>query len=506
MTQPPCTEAMPRPIGWMRVALAALVVAAAGACGTRVTGGPEESLATPAPASTVAEPAGASGVPLPAAQPSPGAAPGPAGRSGTVPASTPQTETVPAPVGAHPGSAPGPAAGRPAPGQTPASSGPPTGGRTTDTAITAPGKLSPVVVASVGLYSGPLATQATGPVMLGAQIWVKSINARGGLNGHEVKLVVYDDGGDPARHRAEVQEAVETRKAIALLGNGEAVSGEGSVDYLRAKRIPDIGQDTGGSWYYSSPFYFPQTTSGLALIRFLVPSYAGRTIPKGLDKLGILYCTEVSGCDQGQKIMADEGARVGYKVVYRARVSLAQPDYTAECLAARNAGVEVFATIMDLNSMGRLAASCNRQAFKPVYGITTHAATPSLAHLPGMETAIGNANMYPYFLTDSPAIQEFHAALRTYAAQVEASMGIEQGWVAGKLLERAARNLPEPPTNEALLDGLYSIRDDDLGGLTSPLTFTRDKNPPEVSCWWDIEVHDGQWALSADRSRHCLSG
>jgi branched-chain amino acid transport system substrate-binding protein len=41
------------------------------------------------------------------------------------------------------------------------------------------------------------------------QVWTASINARGGLNGHRVRLIVADDGGDPARSKALVQDAVE---------------------------------------------------------------------------------------------------------------------------------------------------------------------------------------------------------------------------------------------------------------------------------------------------------
>src|SRR5205823_5428209 len=78
-----------------------------------------------------------------------------------------------------------------------------------------PGRKSPVVIASMCNCGGPVGSTAA-PIVQGGQIWVKVINARGGLNGHPVRHIVYDDGGDPARNKALVREAVEREHAIAF--------------------------------------------------------------------------------------------------------------------------------------------------------------------------------------------------------------------------------------------------------------------------------------------------
>src|SRR5262249_47051034 len=90
---------------------------------------------------------------------------------------------------------------------------------------------SPVLLANVGTYSGPVGVSGT-KILQGAQVWVQYINKQGGLNGHLVQFQVYDDGGDPARHRAQVQEAVERRHVLAFLMNVEVISGYASVEYL----------------------------------------------------------------------------------------------------------------------------------------------------------------------------------------------------------------------------------------------------------------------------------
>ncbi len=150
----------------------------------------------------------------------------------------------------------------------------------------APTKASPVVLASVGTYSGPIGTVLT-PMLQATQAWVNTANARGGLNGHPVQLIVYDDGGDPAKSRAQVQEAVEKRRAIAFVQMGQPITGQCCIDYITAKRIPVIGSETGSPWFYdTSPMYFPQTGSGELLTLSAIYSAAQEAIPAGKTKLG----------------------------------------------------------------------------------------------------------------------------------------------------------------------------------------------------------------------------
>jgi branched-chain amino acid transport system substrate-binding protein len=46
-----------------------------------------------------------------------------------------------------------------------------------------------------------------------------------------------------------------------------------------------------------------------------------------------------------------------------------------------------------------------------------------------------------------------------------------------------------------VLAGLYTIKNDTLGGLTSPLTFAAGQNPQRVPCSTQIEINKGKWRL-----------
>ena len=347
-------------------------------------------------------------------------------------------------------------------------------------------------MASIGTYSGP-AGGTLALVLQGAEVWVVHVNKKGGINGHQVKLLVYDDAGDPARHRAQVQEAIEQRHVVAFLANAESLSGRSSVEYITAKRVPVIGSDTGSSWFYESPMYFPQASSGDALVYGLLAGLAQQTVPLGKTKLGSLVCIEAQICRDADKVFGNYAKGEGFDLVYRAKATLSQPDFTAECLAARNAGVQVFWMALDANSVQRVAASCARQRYRPLFSTAAAPLEDRFKDDPNLDGMVSSTNVFPYFQSGTGATDEYQQAMGTYGSTVRPGLGAATGWVAGRLLGEAGKDLSEPPTSEALLEGLWSLRNATLGGMTQPLTFVENQVTSPLSCWFNIMVRKGSW-------------
>ena len=522
---------------WARVAgstLCATLLVAGTACGTRASSDNAASDA-PAPATpsspngqttTGAAPAGSAESTAPAAVPEAGSTPnGSAAASPASSGSTPASAKG-APAAGNAGSA-GSAASGGGSGSTPATgaksatgragAGPGTAGSGTPGAAPTPGTpgtpapggnaptngaRSPVILATVGTQSGPAAS-TTYAITQGGQIWVKYINTKGGLNGHEVKLIVYDDGGDPARHRAQVQEAIEKRGAMAFLASADAIAGRGSVEYINQKKVPHIGTMGGINWAYESPMFFPQSSDGTPQYVSWVASMANQLKGSGKQNLGVLVCVEAPTCTDAGKTIADTAPKLGYKVVYQAKSSIAQPDFTAECLAARNAGSEVFMVIMDSNSASRVVSSCARQSFKPVLATGAAIVVDRFKDDPNFEGLVASTNVFPWFQTGTPNTDEYQAAMKAFGGGAVSGVGTTTGWKAGKLLERAGRQLPEPPSALAILQGLWSIKGDDLGGLTYPITFTENQPAQPQTCWFNLNIRKAKWVSPDGYQRVC---
>lgn len=488
------------------VAVASLVLIVSG-CGTRVSQSDRGSLSPIRSERTESEPAPLSSTP--ASQANPDSSVGENTIAG--PPSTTENQSA---AGAPRSSAAVPSAGMAntggvgsagaaTPGHASGGIAPRSGGHSPSGSLT-PSTVavkSVVKLGNVGTYSGPVGA-SSGAHRQGIQLWAKWVNAKGGVNGHPVELVIVEDGGDAARHKAAVQDLVENHHVLAFIHMGNPISGQSAVPYLESKRVPVIGLLTAEPWAYDSPMLFPQASSGLALTETMFGSWAAQAIPQGKRKLGVIACSEVPVCRDWHDNAERYAGKRGLQVVYKARIGLAQPDFTAECLAASNAGVEIFFVGADQNTLRRATSSCVRQGFHPLFASGGPALVDDLKNEPNFSNSfVAGFNTFPYFQPDIDAAAEFQSATKRFG--VRPSGGAALGWVSGKLFEKAAAKLPEPPTTAAVLAGLWSVKDDDLGGLTQPLTFTEDQKPAVKVCWWNVTIRDGAWISPDGYRRTC---
>lgn len=503
------------PRTWIRtisgVGAVALVLAG---CGTRVEGPSQSAAATPAtqpPAQAVVDPGSTPGVvqgssdPVASTPSASSASPAGTAASGAKPSASSAASPSPArqqPGAASPSRSPQTTSAATRPG---GNAGSKSGGAPAAPTPAAPGKPGPkseIVVGTVGTLSGPLGAN-TVPMLQATQLWGKWVNSKGGINGHMVRIIPADDGGDPARHRALLQELVEQKRVLAFIANPEPLTGASGVEYLNAKRIPVIGMTGGESWARTSPMYFPQGATGQDHTDVLFASFAQQSLAQGKTRFGLVTCSEAQACrdfnDQAERQLTPRGI----KVVYKAGISLAQPDFTAECLAAQNAKAEVFFVGGDGNTLRRVAASCKRQGYQPIFATGQAAITDDLKSDPNLEGAIAYSPTFHYVQSGTPATDDFKSALKQFGGTIRLGGLTTASWAAGRMLEKAAANLPEPPTTEAILRGLWSFKGEDFGGLTGPLTFTENQPPPRLVCWFNVHIRKGAWGSPDEFKRTC---
>ena len=343
------------------------------------------------------------------------------------------------------------------------------------------------------------------PMVKGAQTWVAATNAKGGLRCQKINYLIADDGGDPSRHQALVRQQVEQGKVQAFLQMSAVLTGNTSVDYIRSKRIPVVGSDTVFDHFYTEPMYFPQQVTGRPAVQSAIYGTGELAKLKGKTKLGMLYCVEVAICTTIAHEAKAIAPQAGMEYVYGAQVSLAQPSYLAECQAARDAGVEILFIANDAPAMSRTARSCASVNFRPQYIALSLDAGTTPAGDPNLEGMALITGTVPWIVNSTPAMAEFHQAMKTFAPGEATNGGTLTGWVSGKLLEQAVAQSPAATLDSAgILAGLWTIKNDDLGGLTSPRMFSQDQPARESRCWWLVQAGRGTWSSPNDGRRGCL--
>jgi branched-chain amino acid transport system substrate-binding protein len=372
-------------------------------------------------------------------------------------------------------------------------------------ACTKPG--DPVAIGQVGTFSG-----VTGPAWTGGRtalaVWVKDVNARGGLACHPVKLFFGDDAGDPARSSALIAQFVKDDHVVAFTGGHNDFSMAGFKQGLEANKVAAVGGDLiAPEWYGSSPYLYPQGASvddqAVGIIK--------QSAVLGKTKAGLLYCVEVKACTYLNSKANDLAKKAGAAFVYSAAISLTQTDFTAQCQSAKSAGATQLLLGMDGTEMARVARSCQAIGYQPVLGGLGGTISPGQATDPTLRqftlaTATGIA---PWTESSTPGLKEYQDAVAKYAPGEQTSGSSVQMWAAAKLLEAAVAKLGAaaqgPLTADMIIQGLHKIKNETLGGLSGPLTFGAGLPKSSGCAFYELLTPKG-WSAPAGSKPICGLG
>lgn len=334
-------------------------------------------------------------------------------------------------------------------------------------------QLETIKLGHVGTFSG-VAGPLTGTAVTTMAAWAKDVNARGGLACHPVQVFTRDDGADPAKAAALANDLVKREGVVAFVGTLTLMPA-GFIQALEKLKVPSVGGGAGEDSWFTNPWLYADAAHVDDLIVGLLRAGADR----GKKKLGLLYCVEAPACGRvTQKVQAGASKAAGVELVYDAAVSVTQPDYTAQCLNAQKAGVDLLGLAVDGASMARIARSCASIGYKPLLTTasyllgTAQSKDPTLRGF-GVVTAAGTA---PWFLSDQPGLRDYQRAMGRWASSVVLDGASITTWTSAKLFETAVNNVKRQArdgrvTTALILEGLSAVKADTLGGLTGPLNF-----------------------------------
>lgn len=359
-----------------------------------------------------------------------------------------------------------------------------------------------IEIGSIGTYSGPPAATAAGAQQT-LQAWADSVNAAGGINGHKVHLTIKDDANNPTQALTAVKGMVEQDHVIAIVAS-ESDADHAFATYLASKGIPVVGGISITNTFQTNPNFFPSSTT-------IGPQIYGSIAlakQQGAKHLGYLYCAESPLCAQTAPLYKALAGAAGMSFVYGTKISSSAADYTAPCLAAKNAGVDALSIGTAANVALRVATACDQQGLKPVEVATTNSVNSSWLTVPAVDGVVSAAGQFPWFDT-STATKQYRDALAKYAPELAANSGGGTGasnaWVAGKLFEAAVKaSGTKDVTSSSVLDGLYKLHNETLGGLAPPLSYAKGK-AHAVTCYFSVGVKGGKFTEPNGLKTQCAS-
>jgi branched-chain amino acid transport system substrate-binding protein len=350
---------------------------------------------------------------------------------------------------------------------------------------------SAIPVGVIGSYSGPEASNVA-PSRPTIEAWADSVNAAGGINGRKIRLFVDDDQGNVQTSVQMVKQLIQGDHVVALVAEASSSGDAAWASYVTKAGIPVVGGITQDVPFITSPDFFASAGN-------LIASFYGTASVAAQDgsRYGELYCAEITACAGVLPILDAVGKRTGVKIVYSNSAAAASPDYTADCVGLKNAGVQSYGLALASTVLRRVHDQCVQQGLNaPV--IVTNAIDSSFLADPSFNGTQLVEAVHPFWDDSTPAGKAMHAALARYAPSVgSAAMPlngqVSLAWGAGLLFEAAVKAAgPGPVTPASIKRGLYSLKADTLGGFTAPLTFTPGK-PTLINCYYTFVIKDGNF-------------
>lgn len=332
-------------------------------------------------------------------------------------------------------------------------------------AASAPDPTGDIVIGQVAPLSGVL--EKTGKQMVvGGKIYFDHVNAKGGIHGRKIRVVVKDDGYKVEETVRLTRELIESDKAVALFG----FAGTGNISELLKRNvlsdanIPLVAPYTGGE-PLRNPFnpYIFHVRAGYA---DETEAMVSQLVTTGGKTIGVLYQNdpfglaglagvEAAAAKHGAKIVAKASYEKNTQDVEQAATELAKADPRAVVMVsvtqstaafvkrfrALNGSALLFSiSVVNVNDLVALIGS---DALRGV-GITQVAPSPQSVLL--------------------AAAGEYRTLLKKYAPQEEPSYTSFEEFLGAKVLVEGLRRAGANPTRAKLMEALASIKNFDLGG------------------------------------------
>lgn len=299
--------------------------------------------------------------------------------------------------------------------------------------------------------------------MLGAQLYIDAVNARGGIKGEKVTILTLDDGFDVQRALANTRVLVEEKGVVALFMNRGTPHTEAMIPLLDKYDVALIGPSTGA----------------MVLRRpvkrqiFNVRSSYQREAEKAIEHLSTLGMTRIAVVHVDDSFGRDglEGATSGLtraKLKPAAVVAFdrAKPDYAkvvpaviaadAQAVVWVGSGTAVTDGIKALRAGGSAAQ---------VVTLSNNASDGFIKALGEQGRGIVVTQVFPNERSVNYAfVREAMELARE--KKVELSPAMLEGFASAKVLVEGLRRASPHPTRAKLIGSLEKMDRYDIGGLT----------------------------------------
>jgi branched-chain amino acid transport system substrate-binding protein len=197
-----------------------------------------------------------------------------------------------------------------------------------------PSSKEPYVLGAHSSATGPGAFMG-GPMRNGMILGAEMINEAGGIDGHPIKLIFYDDGGDPSKAVLIAKKLVEEDKVIAIAGGSRSGNVLAVVPYIEKSEVPYVS--LGAATVITQPvkkWTFSDAHTNMLATRKIIE----HMVKHNIKKVGFLPDNTAYGDDAYKSFMKQKPDSI--QVLVHETFGDKDTDFTPHLTKAKAAGVE----------------------------------------------------------------------------------------------------------------------------------------------------------------------
>ncbi|MBL8472786.1 MAG: ABC transporter substrate-binding protein [Rhodocyclaceae bacterium] len=298
----------------------------------------------------------------------------------------------------------------------------------------------------------------------GAKLYFDNVNANGGINGEKIVLETLDDAYDPKRTAENARKLIEEKNVVAMFLTRGTPTTEAIIPLLDKYRVPLVGPSS-GAMVLRQPFK-PMLYHVRATYQHESERCVELLTAMGQTKFAVLYQESSFGRDA--LAGAERGfAKAKLKPVLSQAFTPDKLDFApavAELVKGGTESVLLFATETPAIAFVKELRKASRTVQVATISNNATSGFPvGLGDL-GRGTVVSQVVPNPSSLS-IPLVKEITAIAKAKGV-AEVTPTMIEGFVAAKVLAEGMRRAGGKITRASLVDGLNSLKNYDVGGMS----------------------------------------
>lgn len=322
----------------------------------------------------------------------------------------------------------------------------------------------PIVLVQTVALSGPLGDLGQ-EFSKGARVYFDALNAKGGVGGRSIKLVVHDDAYDAKKTVEIAQGVIAAGTAFAFFGTFGTPNNEALIPVAQSAGMPVIAPYTGANSVRSRSF------SGVFNLRASYADEAERSVEHlatvGIQRIAVLHQNNAFGKEFLAAATTAMEKR-GLKPVLVASVENDASDVAGVAdKAAASAAEAVLLGLAGKPAIETIKGISQRRRGLTLYGLSVLGTAANIKALGAAGTGVAITQVMPFPSNPSlPLVREYQQAMAA-AGMGEYSHQSLEGFANAKLAAEGLRRAGKTITRASFVAAMDELRGYNLGGITA---------------------------------------